>query len=267
MSFAIKRLRIEDRSQFNEQLIALEQAFKYPYGDDTFRIDHGDDYFRFFDRLGEVAYYVVTQNGILCGVAAAILRKMPYGPDGNSVESWYLCDLKVHPDYRGNKLTMKIFRKGLIPSLLKCRRGFAVSMNGVGPNRIVSMMSKAPLTPLGLHSILNIFTLTEKQAIDCRNSIESIRGPISFLTLNGVKDLVLSSSGKVLPLSHIQFGPLAKKGSNAPIPNHQHMISAPQGDVLSKKLIELGINATAQASILHFRMLNTDFRYLLTSDI
>lgn len=267
MNFEIKRIESSERSAFQGRLRGLEHSFIYPYGSDSFRIDHGEDYFRFFDRLGEVAYYVVTSNGTLCGVAAAVLRKMPYGKSGQTVDSWYLCDLKVHPDFRGNGLTMKIFRKGLLASLIKSRRGFAVTMNSVGPNRIVKMLAKAPFTPLGLHSVLDFFTMSEEQALSCRSVIESERGTISFLTLKGVKDLVLTSTSKPLPLSHIQFGPLAQQGSNDPMPNHQHMIAAPQGDALGKKLIALGIKPDAQASIVHFRMPNTDFRYLLTSDI
>jgi hypothetical protein len=267
MNFEIKKISPAERSAFQSRLRELEHSFIYPYGSDCFRIDHGKDYFRFFDRLGELTYYVVTSNGTLCGVAAAILRDMPYGREGRKSSAWYLCDLKVHPDFRGHKLTMKIFRKGLLASLLKSRRGFAVTMNSVGPNRIVKMMENAPFTPLGFHSNLDFFTMSAEETARARTTIESERGPLSFLTLQGVKDLVLSSTSKPLPLSHIQFGPMAQKGSSDPIPNHQHMIAAPQGDLLGKKLIALGVKPDAQASIMHFRMPDTNFRYLLTSDI
>lgn len=109
--------------------------------------------------------------------------------------------------------------------------------------------------------------MSEEEIKSCRPAIESLRGSISFLSLTGVKDLILTSTGKPLPLAHIQFGPLAQQGSNYPITSHQHMIAAPQGDALGQKLLALGIKPSARASIVHFRMPDTDFHYLLTSAV
>ena len=81
--------------------------------------------------------------------------------------------------------------------------------------RIVKMMANEAFKPLGLHSTLDFFTMSEEQTIKARKTIESERGPVSFLTLQGVKDLNLSSTCKHLPLNRIQFGPMAQLYENS----------------------------------------------------
>lgn len=56
----------EERARFQPSIAVLEKVAAYPLGNDFFQIDHGVDYFAFFDRLGQVNYYVVLDGNRGC---------------------------------------------------------------------------------------------------------------------------------------------------------------------------------------------------------
>ena len=267
MNLRVALVRAEDRHNLSDQIRELESHANYPFGEDSFHIDHGTDYFKFFDRLGMVYYYCVFDRERIVAVGAGILRSVPEGNSSRQRKVWYLCDLKVHPEYRGKHLPLLIFRKALIPSLILSRRCYAVTMNSVGPSRVAGIFSRARFAALSTRGILNIYSLSHDDIIKHRSLIESHRGPVSFLQLSGIKDLVMSKTTLPIPLAHIQFGPLGVSGRADPIHGNSHMIASPVNDPLAIDLAKAGVVIDATATILHYRMAATDFKFILTSDI
>jgi hypothetical protein len=247
---------------------ALEAEAWYPLGPDRFRIDHGADYFAFFRRLGALRYYAVEVDGAVVAVGAGVLRRVPVRPGRPPRRAWYLCDLKVRPDHRGSHLPLRLLGRAFPLNYLRCPRGYAISMDPAdGPNRVVRLLQRFRWARASLGATLELFSLDADAIARARPTIEAERGPISFLSLAGVKEIVLESTGRPMPLRHVQHGPCAEAGAPEPEPGAVHMLCAPRGDALSQRLRALGHAPSATASVLHHRMAAADWRFVLTSDI
>jgi GNAT superfamily N-acetyltransferase len=250
------------RGEYQERIVELEKIASYPLGNDFFKIDHGSSYFAFFERLGSLHYFAMLDRERVVAVAAGIIRSVP-------LRAWYLCDLKVHPDYRGRHIPVRMLSKAFFPNYIKCRRGYAISMNpGDGsPNRVIRMLKRFRWASSNLGPMLELFSLDAEAAVKWRDQIEHYRGPTSFLSLKGKKDLILESTGRPAPILHYQFGPCAEQGQLAPGVGSQHLLCSPCDDGLALALKNGGVLPIATASILHHRMQRVDWRFVLTSDI
>ncbi len=249
-------------------ITALEAGAWYPLGEDRFRIDHGVDYFAFFRRLGALRYYVAEVDGEVVAVAAGVLRRVPLVEGGPLKRCWYLCDLKVRPDHRGAHLPLRMLSRAFPLNYLRCPRGYGISMNPPGgANRMVRLLQRFRWASATLGATLELFSLDAVEMNRARAFVETHRGPISFLSLAGKKDIVMEGTGRPMPLLHVQFGPLAEAGAPAPVPGSVHMLCAPVGDPLAAGLRRLGFTPSATASVIQHRMGSSDWRFVLTSDI
>jgi hypothetical protein len=258
----IFELKVEHRPKYQNKIEALEQIAEYPLGTDFFKISHGLNYFQFFDRLGETHYYICEINNEIVAVACAVLRK-------TEIPLFYLCDLKVHPDYRGRHIPLKILFKGAIKNYLKCPRGYAISMNHPDQteNRIAKLLKKFWLLPFQVASKILIYSLSYDEVLKHRTLIEKEKGEIGFLSLVGVKDLILKSTQKPLPLMHIQYGKQKERSEPNPKENHTHMISLLERDSLIQKLTEVDIFPSSTATLISHNAKNFDWSFIRTSDI
>jgi hypothetical protein len=276
-----QRIRPAERQIWQLQIVAIEQTACYPLGDDFFQIDHGDDYFAFFDRLGEVDYYIgfSPQPGAdrpqVAIVGAGILRQVPFQQGAASQAAWYLCDLKVHPQHQGKQGSLGILRYAIAQGIGRTDRGYLISMNpGEGrPNRLVQVLERVPFVPLKRAGTLNIYSVDAAVMRQVEPVLSKHRGPIGYCSLRGIKDLRLQSSNQVLPLLHVQWGAAVTGGAAAagaaPTPRDgcAHMFCAPVGDALALALGQIGLLPTATASLVAHRMSDCDWRFVLTSDI
>lgn len=263
------RIRREQLPRYQEKLRELEQLADYPIGDDRFVIDHGPDYLRFFERLGEVFYFAQQDGDHLAAVACSMLRRVPYRQGETPQKCWYGADVKVHPDYRNQRIPLSIAYKVFIPLAMRCLRGYVVSMNpGDGsPNRIVKLAKAFEWTPVDVSGILRLYSLDADRMAALTPVVERHRGPISYLSLAGIKDIVLQSTGRPMPLLHVQWGHCAEAGRPEPVPGSVHMFSALEDDPLAHEMAERGVEPSATATVISSGMRRSDFRFILTSDI
>ncbi|NES93785.1 MAG: hypothetical protein F6K32_00725 [Desertifilum sp. SIO1I2] len=248
----------EERLRFQPSIVAIEQIAKYPLGNDFFQIDHGENYFAFFDRLGEVNYYVALDRDRVVAVGAGILRQILNSP------AWYLCDLKVHPDYQQQYLSLRLLRYALGGSLQKCDRGYAILMN---PSRLARIYQRFPFLQFRHATTLNLYSFDAETMDRFSSLLAAHRGPISYLSLQGIKDLRLTSTREILPLLHVQWGVTADQGHSTPLPGYTHMFCAPVEDELAIALIAKGISPMATATVISQGMAESDWRFILTSEI
>ncbi|MBD2181762.1 GNAT family N-acetyltransferase [Aerosakkonema funiforme] len=267
----IHRIAYEERSHFQPGIVAIEQAAIYPLGDDFFQIDHGKDYFAFFDRLGEVNYYVAVDvsDRSVAGVGAGVLRQVPYCQGEEVRPAWYLCDLKVHPDYQRQHLSLRLLRHALDGNIFRCDRGYTISMNKGDrtPNRLVSVLERFSPVKFSRTATLLIYSLDAENMRRYSSLLVEHRGNISYLSLRGIKDLKLQSTAEYLPLLHVQWGAIASTGISQPVPGYVHMFCVPENDDLAQALVTEGIFPTATASVVSHGMDKCDWRFILTSDI
>ncbi|PZO42114.1 MAG: hypothetical protein DCF19_07655 [Pseudanabaena frigida] len=263
------RIELSERSLFQAGIEAIEQTAFYPLGNDFFQLDHGDNYFAFFDRLGDVHYFAALDGERVAAVGAGILREVPYRQGEASRLAWYLCDLKVHPDYQRQHLSMRILHHALTSCIRKCDRGYAISMNaGDGkPNRLARVYEKFNLVRFRCSSILGIYSVDAEVMRSLEPTLIKYRGNISYLSLQGIKDLKLQSNGQRLPLLHVQWGENIQTDTSTPLASYTHMFCVPSDDELAIDLKAKGIVPNATASLVSHGMEKSDWRFILTSDI
>jgi hypothetical protein len=263
------RIAFEERLYFQPGIVGIEQFATYPLGDDFFQIDHGLDYFAFFERLGQVSYYIALDQNSVAAVGAGILRQIPYRQGEIPHPTWYLCDLKVHPDYQCQHLSLRILSHAIFSNIWQCSQGYTISMNpGDGsPNRYVRILEKFPLVKFSCMTQLRIYSLDATTMHRVEPLLVQHRGDISYLSLQGVKDLKLQSTGQILPLLHVHWGKSVNKGNLEPIQGYTHMFCVPEKDELAVLLAKQGIHPNATASVVSHGMDESDWRFILTSDI
>ncbi len=256
-----------NRQRWVPGIVALEAGASYPLGSDRFTIDHGADYFAFFERMGELRYYLAVEGEEVLAVGCGILRREP--------RVWYLCDVKVRADARGRHIPLWMMDHGFLPNYLRCQRGYAVTMDPpTGENRVVRLAMRFRWLSVGVGPKLRIWSLTAADAARVSPVLERHRGVVRWNSLVGVKDLVLASTGRPMALLHAEFGPERgpERGPDRgpkrlPVDGAVHMFCAPDGDALTSELAAAGVLPSASASIIHHRMGAQDWRFVRTDEI
>ncbi len=255
--------------RWQPQLAALEQLSSYPLGADRFRIDHGADYLAFFERLGRPRYYAMEEDGRLIAVGCAVLRDA--SPRG-SPRRWYVADLKVHPDHRGRGLPVQMLRRGFVQNYVRCPRGYAVAMDpddGREPPAF-RLLRHFELLPAAwrAQTSLAIWSGDADQARRASPILVAARGPLHFVSLRGVKDLVVERTAAPLPLWHVRHGARTDaRVADEPQAGATHMWCAPRDGSLSRALVEGGFAPAASATVLHHRLRGFDASDIDTSEI
>jgi len=269
MSITFRCITPEERHNFREDIGAIEQIARYPLGNDFFQIDHGQDYFAFFDRLGRVNYYIALEGETVVAVGAGVLRQIAYHQGETRQCAWYLCDLKVHPAYQNRHLSLRMLRYAVAENIKTCNRGYAISMNpgDFSPNRLVQVFGKVAPVQFNYATTLGIYSGTAEAMGRIEPILMQHRGAVSYLSLKGVKDLRLQSNGQILPLLHVQWGATAQTTMPHPLPGYAHMFCCPETDELAQVLSQHGWEAIATASVIHHGMAESDWQFILTSDI
>ncbi len=268
-SLDIRELHDKEWKTFHSRIADLEKGTSYPLGEDRFEIDHGEDYFAFFTRLGQLRYYVVLDGDRVVAVAAAVLRAVPPAVDKKPKPVWYLCDLKVHPEYRGRYLPVSIFRYAFPKLYPLCSRAYGVSMDAdrERPNRVARMLKRFPLAPMSIATKLGIVSLDAKRMREVEPVLRDYFGNVSYLSLADKKDIILQSTRSRMPLLHVQFGPCAEQGLTEPLDDYVHMFCVSMDHPLLEMLKDKGIDLSATATVIHHRMEGWDWEFILTSDI
>ena len=268
-SLRIRELHTEEWKVFQSRIADLEKGTSYPLGEDRFEIDHGEDYFAFFTRLGQLRYYVVLDGERVVAVAAAILRNVPPASRQKPKTVWYLCDLKVHPEYQGRYIPVSIFVHAFPKLYPRCARGYAISMDADSqrPNRVALMLKRFPLAPMSIATKLGIISLDAEQMQKVEPVLRKHFGSLSYLSLAGKKDIILQSTRAPMPLLHVQFGPCAEQGPPEPLAGYVHMFCVPMDHLLLEALKRQAIYPSATATVVHHRMEQWGWDFILTSDI
>jgi hypothetical protein len=255
-----------ERAAWIDAIVALEADATYPLGTDRFRLDHGPDYFAFFDRLGEARHDIAIEDGRVLAIACGVVRSIPLG--GQRVSAWYGCDMKVIPEARGRHIPLRMLANAFVSGYARCRRGYAISMDPPDrENPVARLLGRFPLLPIRKVAGLVLYSLDAHAMRGAAPLLVRARGPIGYRSLAGIKDVVLESTGRPMPLWHVQHGVLGDPTHADPVEGGVHMFSVPDDDALVTDLRSLGLEPSATASVLAHGLDDARFDFVLTSDI
>jgi hypothetical protein len=263
LNFKFFRITRDNIHQWQQQLEQLERAFSYPLGSDSFTIDHGSDYLRFFERVGRAHIFACAHQDRLAAVGAGVIS--------HRLGAWYLCDVKVHPDFRGNRLPLKLFRRYFLGCYLKSQRGYALTMEDQGgrTNPITKIMESLPWTPLKRGCRILFFYEDLERTLSAIKIMQATRPGIRFSTLQGIKDLVLKSSGQPIKLLHMEWGKDTDQNIHLREPQQGslHMWAIQDDSPLIAQLAGENIMPQASGHIFHHRLQSVDWNMLRTSEL
>ncbi|MGL5626004.1 MAG: hypothetical protein ACRDDW_00605 [Candidatus Rhabdochlamydia sp.] len=278
-----------------KRLKEFEQGISYSYNDqENFIIEHGKDdkegYTGFFNTLGKPYFYIaeckktklvkknvkgnekvfLRKKGEIAAVICCVLRKFKLH-DGNTIKAWYVCDLKVGENHRGEHLPTSLIKKGAW-RVLQCRRGFGICVDE--PNGEMSQSAKIGVqhslfsSSLGTTSF-NQYVLNAKQVTDHFNDIKKETGKeLAFTSNEGLKDfqIVNKETGESHPqqLLHMK---LSSKEQGVPKLGYDHRISALKDSILDTALKKLGLQPTLTARFISYRMRDFDFSQISSAEI
>lgn len=274
----------------NLKLFELKMLQKYSLGSDSFYIDHGKDYFAFFRRLGHVNYLIIQhdEEKIIIGTSCAILRK--YSKDGTNnkitgsksvtpklvtaISFWYLCDLKIDIAHRGQDLTSKLLAHMAHKFITKCHRGYLISMDPGSKQIIHIFKNMDKIIPVGIPSNtltkLLIYSVNKQVMTDLERFFKCAFGDVTYLSLDGIKDLILTSTNKTMKVYHLQHGRYASPNGillDMMPEESMCMFCFPKNSPLEMILNNLNIKTDITATIMSWSMKFFDWHDILTSDI
>jgi hypothetical protein len=268
-SIEVRELNEEEYKVFLPRVNQFQTRFTFPLGDKHYYFDNGDDYFAWFRNMGNLHYFVALDGDEVVAVAAQIIRQLVSSTGEKTDPFWFLCDLKVHPDYRGLGVPEKIFTNRFPHHYFRCPRGYAVTIDPMdqGENAIVRMLQNFPLIPFSVATKLGVVMLDTELMEEVDPILRRHRGPVSYSSAAGIRDIVPENGGEPLQLLHAQFGPCAQPGYKNPVDDHYHMFCAPLGDSLLKDLEIRGIRPATTITVVHHRLDTWKWQFILTNEV
>lgn len=266
------------RVQYNNALLAFEKHFQYPFGTDTFTLNHGQDYFAFFDRLGRpYIFAAVNDMGEVVAVMGAVLRDLSLIKHQTKQKIWYLCDLKIHPDYQHSFILFQ-----LIEAVYKRHNelfntppkiyGISMDAKKFSPNKLIRMGKS--LAYLGIHLDFNLsdhllfYLLDSKEIEKVKNLIQPMYENFQFITLSGIKDLILSSTQKPLPFLHFSPDTSENLTVKALHPEYGYLFCFPVNHPAVKIFEQCSISCFTTASVIsNMQEGESDWAFIETCDI
>jgi len=258
----------------NEKDILLIQKFEkemeqyYPMGNDYFKISHGSNYYAFFKRIGEINVRLCKEyktNNIIATGIGVLRSDVP-----NYSKCWYICDLKVLEKYRNNKIPRSMLLSTLIPSIIKSNSCYGISMNNGKNNRIFNLSKKMPFLNFKNGGNLLIYSLTYHQILDCDALFKKYRGNYNFISLYGIKDLILKSTNQPIKLLHMNFKKNKKNDKiyYTPVKNYTHMLCLHEyyDSELIHKMAKNNIKTNVTATIIYYNMIS-NWKFIQTDEI
>lgn len=248
-----------NRKKYHHEIQKFEKKLThwYPLGkDDRFKISHGNSYYTFFERMGKMNMLICLYKDKVVGIVCGVLRKI------NNKKVWYICDLKIDRDHRGNwipfKMALESFHK-----INQSDKIYGISMNDKKENKVLRLAKRIPLLNFKDGPLLYIFSLDYNKMVRAKPIIEKHRGGFGLISLTGIKDLIMESTSRPMPILHLDWN----KSNNQLINGYTYMFCCPENDPMLLDLGMTGIMTDITATIIHYNMDKFDWRIVMTSEI
>ncbi|MFY9589200.1 hypothetical protein [Rickettsia endosymbiont of Halotydeus destructor] len=254
------------REEYNSQLLRFEKYFTYPFGDDSFTINHGSNYFRFFDLLGTPYILALKDKERIIGITVLVLRNIDILNNGQLEPIWYICDLKIHPGYRGEGIIQQVSNFAISNYSKLSSKIYGISMNSTTHkvNRLVYLAKRLTNINLTYQETLIFYLLNKNQLNHAGNLLMCHFSKYGYFSLNEIKDLVMMRTEKPLPLIHVV--PKDKSNIIEEAEEYNYMFCLPSSNILINELTQAGITAASTASIIS-NLTEANWNFILSSEI
>jgi hypothetical protein len=166
----------------------------------------------------------------------------------------------------------------LASSYWRCGRAFGITMETERRGKVARLAERVRPGPVRFRPVCRLILYSLDAATMRRAAplLQSERGPLCYRSLKNQKDLVLTSTGKPLPLLHVNFRRFdptlsveARRDQGRPEPadGHTHMFCLPENDPLVTLLRSEHIVSNAGARVFAHNMDHFDFAFVQTSEI
>jgi len=240
----------------------------------------GTNYFNFFNRIGKpMMLGCFDKCDKLVGIGCGVFKEYkPYLNLNNYSYTWYICGVKIDKEHQGKRLPYKML-KNKFATIKKCDKYYGISMDKkdktgktgkkYGESRMISICKKIGL--FDYNNVIYLFALNKNEMMVVQNLLKLYFGKIGYLSLDGIKDIILTSTNLPIKLLHVQWGFsgqfIGPRCTDSPQDEYIHMFCLHEKNPLLKKLIKMKLPVHASATIIHHNMNGTDWNFLLTSDI
>lgn len=285
-----------------KRLKEFEQRISYSYDGKNLIMEHGrnslEGYNGFFNTLGKSYFYIaeckkdkeitkivngerkafLRKKGEIAAIICYILRTLK-APNGSSIKAWYVCNLKVDENHRGENLAKKLIKKS-IWHLLQHRRGFGIckdESNGQMSKAAEISTQQSILSRVLKTTSFNLYKLNAEQATEHYGKIEEVfrkhgymdkKENLVFLSNEGLKDyqIIDKKTGINHSLQLLHAVPSSKE-QGMPKKGYDHMISAVKDSAFDKDLKEIiGYEPSSTARFVSCNMGNFDFNQITSKE-
>jgi hypothetical protein len=260
--------RLKDMVKNNSLLKEFEKELEqyYPIGKDEFKISHGKKYYNFFINIGDPYMAVILYKGKIIGTCCGILRNI------FNESIFYLCDLKISKEHRGNYLPYRMLIKFFYLSKI-CNKCYGISMNDKGINKIVKYIKNIEnYFSFKYNGNILIYECDGKMMNKIRPIIENYKKrPIYFQSSKNIKELILKSKGesgmdhvdKTINLYHMTYD---SKYINQLSEYNIYMFCFYEKDKINKKIKKI-LRPKTSASIITYNFDIKNYDFILTGEI
>ena len=135
------------------------------------------------------------------------------------------------------------------------------------PIEIANKVTHLNIFKLKNAGILYIYSLNYEQMLTVHELLKKEKGEIGYLSLHGIKDVILKSTMQPMKLLHVQWGKNKTYTTKYPQPNYTHMFCLHEKNKIKKFLDKNNITTNVTATIMQYNMDDFDWDFILTSDI
>lgn len=226
-----------------------------PLNNDFYKIKHSDNYMKFFETIGDAYYYTICLAGNkVIGTCCLVLKNV------NHENVFFISDLKVHPDYRGKKYSIKML-SNFQNKLKITRKMYSVFINTRDLKKIVGgIIKRFPTIPFKSGGTLYIFSVDFKKMMQILPVLKKYRGNrIGFR--KSEKQVCLKSNDKQLDIFHLDYNTNEQNF----IQGAKYIFCCHESETFFIKELKIyNVSTNTFASIIHHDMDNFDWKFIKT---
>jgi len=267
-SFDIEEYSLEDFTPYREQFIEFGRPHPVEFEGETHSFGVGTRFLDFHSGLGRVLCLAAKVNNEPVGFAIITKRRL-VAPNGQTTDPfWQFNAFHVAPEYASAPVPEAIFENRFPHHYFRCPRAYMLAVDPPdGDNPLANRLAKFPMISFKRATLLGYYLLAPDLARELHTTFRRHRGRLSYRSAPEVRNLTNDETGMSIPLRHYQHGPCAVRGETEPSPGGVYAFMTPLEDPISRELELNGISPAATISVLHHRMDDWRWQFLLANEV